>query len=274
MNLEEEITTTAFDSVASSYDTDFTFSNIGKYQRKRIYHFLEKILPKDKSLEILEINCGTGEDALYLARKGHHIIATDASGVMVNKAIKKGSNENNSGRNISFAVCSFDNLKEKYSNKKFDLVFSNFGGLNCINEAELKKLSADLFCLLKPGGKFVAVIMGRMCLWELFYFTIKLNFKKAFRRFSKKGLETKLGMQSQETFYYSPSEFKKLFRSKFHLVLKKPVGIALPPSYLEPFFNNKILLLKILFFSEKLFSFSFFSDFADHYFIVAMKRHP
>ena len=46
MNTLEEISASAFDPVASSYDVDFTFSNIGKLQRKRVYHFLEKVLPK------------------------------------------------------------------------------------------------------------------------------------------------------------------------------------------------------------------------------------
>ena len=98
----------------------------------------------------------------------------------------------------------------------------------------------------------------------------KLNFKNIRRRGKLETL-VKLGSSFQKTFYYSPSEFKILFSSGFLIKLKKPVGITLPPSYLGPFFKNKILLLKILNSSESLFSFSFFSDFADHFFIVACK---
>ena len=268
MNLEEEITTTGFDSVASSYDNDFTFSNIGKYQRKRVYHFLEKILPEDNSLEILEINCGTGEDALWFAKKGHHVIATDASLKMIEIANAKCKMQN-----AKFEVCSFNKLQKQFSNKKFDLIFSNFGGLNCINEVQLKKLSADLFSLLKPNGKFIAVIMGRRCLWEQFYFLAKGNLKKAFRRLSRDAVDAVLDSQVQKIFYYSPSEFKKIIETEFSIAMKKPVGIIIPPSYLEHFFRNKTRLLKIMNFKEKLLSFSFLSNLADHYFIVALRRN-
>lgn len=268
MILQEEISTSPFDHVAVSYDEDFTFSNIGKLQRKRVYYFLEKVLQKNQALEILEINCGTGEDALWFAKKGHHVIATDASEGMIQRA-----NAKSKMQNAEFNVCSFDQLKKQFSNKKFDLIFSNFGGLNCIDDVQLKKLSAALVSLLKPNGKFIAVIMGRKCLSEQFYFLLKLNFKKAFRRLSKKGVEVTLNSQIQKTFYYSPAEFKKITETEFRVLLKIPIGIIIPPSYLEPFFKNKTRLLKILNFKEKLLSFSFLSNFADHYFIVLQGRN-
>jgi ubiquinone/menaquinone biosynthesis C-methylase UbiE len=267
MNIQEEITTTPFDSVAHSYDSDFTFSYIGKLQRKRVYQFLEKVIPANQTLEILEINCGTGEDALWLAKKGHHVIATDASEEMIKEANSKFQIPNS-----KLQVCAFDKLQEHFSNKKFDLIFSNFGGLNCIDSPQLQKLSADLAVLLKPNGKFIAVVMGRKCLWEQFYFLMKGDKKKAFRRLSKDGVEAILGTQIQKTFYYSPGEFKKITKSEFNIAMRKPVGLVIPPSYLEPFFKNNLLLLKILNFKEKLFSFSFLSNFADHYFIVFEKK--
>ncbi|HKR04403.1 MAG TPA: methyltransferase domain-containing protein [Bacteroidia bacterium] len=272
MNPVEEVLTTAFDSIAPFYDENFTFSNIGKFQRKRVYHFLEKVLPKNQSLEILEINCGTGEDAVWFAKKGHRVIATDASEKMIEESNSKFL-PLQEGPNSKFRTCGFDKLKEEFSNNKFDLVFSNFGGLNCIDDAQLKKLSADLFSLLKPNGKFIAVIMGRKCLWEQFYFLCKLNFRKALRRLSKEGVYAAFGSQVQKTFYYSPAEFKKITGTEFRVTVKKPVGIAIPPSYLEPFFKNKTWLLKILNFKERLLSFSFLSNFADHYFIALQRRN-
>ena len=268
MNTGEEILNSAFNSAAASYDADFTFSYIGKLQRSRVYHFLENILPKNQSREILEINCGTGEDAVWFAQKGHRIIATDASERMIEIANAKCKMQN-----VKFEICPFNRLKEQYSNKKFDVVFSNFGGLNCIDAVQLKKLSADLFLLLKPNGKFIAVIMGRKCLWEQFYFLFKLNFKKAFRRLSENSVDAILDSQIQKTFYYSPEDFKKITTAEFSVAMKKPVGITIPPSYLEPFFRNKMALLKILNLKERFLQFSFLSNFADHYLIVLERNN-
>ena len=81
--------TESFDISAPLYDDVFTNSHIGKLQRKLVYSFLKKNLPKNQNLEILEINCGTGHDAIWLANQGHQIIATDISSEMISVAKAK-----------------------------------------------------------------------------------------------------------------------------------------------------------------------------------------
>jgi ubiquinone/menaquinone biosynthesis C-methylase UbiE len=84
------LTQSPFDILAETYDADFTQSQIGKLQRERVWKFLQAILQTlGRPLKILEINCGTGEDALRLAAMGHNIVATDASEIMIEKAQQK-----------------------------------------------------------------------------------------------------------------------------------------------------------------------------------------
>ncbi len=64
----------------------------------------------------------------------------------------------------------------------FDLVFSNFGGLNCLSLQQLSALAPHIDTALKPGGYFVAVVMGRFCWWETLYFLLKGKWASAFRR--------------------------------------------------------------------------------------------
>lgn len=256
----------SFDSAAVSYDTDFTFTQTGLLQRERVYHFLTKYLSADSSAKILEINCGTGEDALWLARKSYSVTATDASFKMIETANKK--RQKNNFDNLKFEVCAFETLTSQYQKENFDLIFSNFGGLNCVDENDLKKLAKDFSTLLKPNGKFIAVVMGRNCAWEIIYFMLKLKFKSAFRRSSKKGVMANVGTSLQETFYYSPEDIKSIFNSHFAVLSANPIGFALPPSYLDGFFRNKKILLKLLQRIERMLSFSFLSNFGDHFFIV------
>ena len=73
-----------FDTLAETYDADFSSSAIGLMQRKRVWKWLVPLLNESgRSLNILEINCGTGEDAIRLASMGHRVIATDASAAMI-----------------------------------------------------------------------------------------------------------------------------------------------------------------------------------------------
>lgn len=258
-----------FDQAAVTYDQDFTFSLTGSLQRERVYFFLKDVLFPAAS--ILEINCGTGEDALWFARHDYHVIATDLSGTMIEKALeKKADTELKS--NPTFQKLGFHELSHAFQPGSFDFVFSNFGGLNCIDHIELKKMSQDFFELLKPGGKLIGVIMGHECLWEKLYFLSKGDFKKMNRRSTKNPLEARVGSSLQKTFYYSPREFQSYFVNTFSAEIIKPVGIALPPSYLEKYFIRKRGGLKWLNRFEKKLAFRYFANYADHYFIVLKKR--
>jgi len=272
MKTDELITATPFDRAAENYDREFTSSPIGLFQRKRVHHFLEKILDGSSSLKILEINCGTGEDAIWLARKGHEVMATDASAGMIDAAVKKCTREQKK-LNIAFQAIPFGNLLNELQGNRYDIVFSDFGGLNCIDQEEMKKLAGDIRKLLRPGGKFVAVIMGRKCIWETGYFMVKGKWKQAFRRLGKHAVTASVGSAFQHTWYFSPSEVNKFFGKDMVRVMIKPIGFALPPSYLGKFFNSRSTLLSMLNSMERGSGFSFLADFSDHYFIVLEKKN-
>lgn len=263
------LTQSPFDILAQTYDADFTHSHIGKLQRERVWKILHTLLYKEnRLLKILEINCGTGEDALKLAAMGHSVIATDASGVMIAKAQEKSYSSGVDRNYIHFMQCSFSELKQNFLKEKFDIVFSNFGGLNCVDEEEIKKLSNDLYSLLSPNGYLVFNIMGRSCLWEILYYSLRGKLKTAFRR-SKTSVNFKINGSSMPVFYYSPQHIKKLFRTKFKTVQTHPVGLFIPPSYLEQQFLKRKRLLNTLNYWETIFgNWSLLSSFADHFCII------
>ncbi|MBL0742270.1 class I SAM-dependent DNA methyltransferase [Chryseolinea lacunae] len=256
-----------FDHIATSYDSQFTRSAIGQLQRKRVWAYLEKITPELKGLDILELNCGTGEDALLFSEKGFNIVATDVSEEML-KVTRQKAQQFSMQNKISSQYLDLDNFEETLFDKKFDLVFSNFGGLNCINPEAVQKLLTKIPTILSPGGRFVGVIMPKFCLWETNYFLMKLRFLKAFRRMTSKEVMADLEGVRMKTWYYSPSQIKQWSRKAFHHAVVKPVGFALPPSYLENFFSSKKrLLLQLNRLDEKLDDFSVLSGMADHFLI-------
>lgn len=259
--------TASFDHIASNYDQEFTHSSIGTLQRQKVWDYLDEKL-HEGPLFILELNCGTGEDAIHLAGKGHHILATDISLEMIKvasaKAIEMRLNEN-----ISFLPCDLNKLEEaELKNNSFDLVFSNFGGLNCLDTIALKKLSKIASRLLKPNGHFIGVIMPDLCLWESLYFLGKFNGKKAFRRYKTGPLVVNIQGQEVETWYYSPRRVEMLFDDEFRLKHLQPVGLFLPPSYLDPFFKQRQGLLNRLdSLEEKTNRHPFTARYADHFLI-------
>ncbi len=254
----------SFDIHAQNYDDAFTFSNIGQAQRKRVYFFLSEMLKED-NLNILEINCGTGEDANYLTNKGHNVLATDISTAMIAQAKKKYPT-------INFQTLDITSNAIEKLDKKFDVIFSNFGGLNCLSKAQLATFLGISEALLKTNGKAILVIMPKKTLSERLYFILKLQPRKAFRRNSHNPVHVYVEGVKIPTWYYDPKEVVTLAKEKLKPVAIKPIGIAIPPSYLEPFFAKRKGLLKLLEQIESWLSSSYWAKYADHYLIAFTKE--
>jgi len=147
-------------------------------------------------------------------------------------------------------------------------VFSNFGGLNCIDEEALKVLSKTLSNLITPGGHLFFVLISRFCAWETGYYLLRGRFKTAFRRWQKQVSFTVSG-NTIPVYYYSPASFKKLFHPEFAYINSFAVGLFVPPSYLEPFFlKRQALLGKLSSLENKLAVSSAMCRLSDHYCIV------
>ncbi|SKC74224.1 class I SAM-dependent DNA methyltransferase [Ohtaekwangia koreensis] len=256
-----------FDHIASAYDSVFTQSAIGQLQRKQVWRYLEEITPQLSGLEILELNCGTGEDAVLFSEKGFNIVATDVSEEML-KVTQQKAHQFSMQSKISSHYLDLDSFDETLFDKKFDLVFSNFGGLNCINPESFKKLLQKLPLILSPKGRFIAVVMPKFCLWESIYFLTRFQFKNIFRRWTSTEVVADLHGTAVKTWYFKPSQIKMWSSENFKVISRKPVGFALPPSYLENFFSSrKRLLFGLNVMEKKVSGFSFLSGMADHFII-------
>lgn len=261
-----------FDHIASSYDSSFTRTPIGQLQRRQVWNSLEKIMIELKGLDILELNCGTGEDAVLFSEKGFNIVATDVSEEML-KVTQEKVQQYSMQNKISSHYLDLDSFDDSLFEKKFDLIFSNFGGLNCINPESLKKLLDKIPAILTPEGRFVAVIMPKFCLWESLYFLLKFRFKYAFRRWTKGSVEARLQGALVKTWYFNPSQVKA-WATKFSAVSITPIGLALPPSYLQKFFTkHKRILSRLNSLEKKLNGWPLLSGMADHY-LIDLKLKP
>lgn len=108
---------------------------------------------------------------------------------------------------------------------------------------------------------------------ETIYFLLKGKFKSAFRRSSKKAVQAKLNTEiTISTWYYRPAEIATLFSPGFKYNKKKPVGIFIPPSYLEHFFAKRKLFFHACIKADRVFRrIGLFAAVSDHYIIEMHK---
>jgi ubiquinone/menaquinone biosynthesis C-methylase UbiE len=218
-----------FDAVADRYDDTFTCSNIGQAQRASVWRELAKTF--DPGDRILEIGCGTGVDACFLAERGVRVVACDSSPRMIEVTTRR-IQENGRANLVQPLLLRAEDLTTLSRNELFDGAFSNFGALNCVED--LRRLARDLAVVLKPGAIALLCWMGPYCLWEMIWYLGHGNREKAFRRFRHDQITARIadGIFVQVR-YPRVRLLARAFAPHFRLKSFKGIGVAVPPSYLE-----------------------------------------
>jgi ubiquinone/menaquinone biosynthesis C-methylase UbiE len=228
----------AFDGIAERYDDIFTHSLIGRAQRQAVWERIRQIFrPGDY---VLEVNCGTGEDALFLARHRVVVLACDASEKMIGVARKRFVTENPSSP-VQFDVLPIERLSEISRARLFDGILSNFAGLNCVRD--LVRAAGDFAALVKPGGALLLCVSTRLCIWETLWFLSQKKPKEACRRWPGHA-RAALGERVVEVHYPTIRQLRTAFAPWFSLRSTIGIGMTVPPSYMEAFVRRHPGLLR------------------------------
>jgi SAM-dependent methyltransferase len=218
-----------FDAIAERYDETFTTSRVGRAQRASVWKELEKAFRTGD--RVLEIGCGTGVDACFLADHGVKVIACDNSPQMIAVATRRVAQ----GDKLSLVyphLLAAEDIDTLRNGDSFDGAFSNFGALNCVED--LQQFARDLAALLKPGATILLCWMGPCCLWEIAWYLAQGKPGKAFRRFRRGGVTARLTEGATVRVRYpSVRLLGRTFAPEFRLVSIKGIGVSVPPSYLE-----------------------------------------
>jgi SAM-dependent methyltransferase len=257
------LSTPAFDALAGTYDAVFTHTPIGKALREVVWSRLQGTF--HGSRRILDIGCGTGEDALRLAAAGASVVGTDASSRMIDVARGKAAALNPRGQ-VDFRCLPMEELGHAFEGEMFDGVLSNFGAVNCARD--LPALVADVAARLAPGAPLVWVVMGRYVPWEWAWYLARGDWHKATRRFQRDGVAWR-GVVIR---YPTPAQMKALLRPYFAIRRVTPLGFALPPSYAAAWLERSPRALRCLTWLEGIAQhLSPLASCADHYIVEATR---
>ena len=228
---EEQDAESAFSTQSVAFDRLYSGNPIIQYKRDRVRSHLMRYARAGDHM--LELNSGTGEDAIFFAKHHLRVHATDISSGMQQVLVQK-VEESGMGKYITNERCSFTRLDELMDQGPYDIIFSNFAGLNCTGR--LDNVLSSCEALLKPGGFLTLVIMPPFCLWE-FLMLFRGKLKTALRRsFTRKGVKAHLVDRQYFTcWYYQPAFVSKLLSKGFSVVDLEGLCTLVPPSYLEHF---------------------------------------
>jgi ubiquinone/menaquinone biosynthesis C-methylase UbiE len=213
----------AFSRTAEKYDRFAEdHPNLTRIRGKVYGHLMEYVEP---GAQILELNAGTGTDAVHLAQLGYSVHATDIAPGMLDRLQEKVKRLGLAAR-VKVQNCSFLNLGE-VDGGPFDVIFSDLGGLNCI--PDLLPVIETLPLVLRPGGLVTWVLMPPICLWELGA-AFAGDFKFAFRRLSPKGTLAHLEGLHFMIYYFAPRQVIAAFGDRFAPLAVQGLSVFAPPA--------------------------------------------
>jgi ubiquinone/menaquinone biosynthesis C-methylase UbiE len=230
-----------FDAVAPGYDAVYgpAANRVMGWMRRENLALLQRYFRPGQHL--LEIGCGTGDEAIALASWSCTVVATDISPAMVSLTERKAAATGLSGR-VSAVSMAGAKLHRLAMPAAFDGAYASFGSLNC--EPNLEALGAALAVLLKPGAYFVCSVMARISPFEMGWHLAHARPARAFRRVGKGWSQATLatpggrGLQVAVR-YISASAIQRAFGPDLTLEQTVSLGLLMPPPYLDTLFRKR-----------------------------------
>jgi SAM-dependent methyltransferase len=222
-----------WDVAAQTYEKAFIETLTGALWRSSVWKELDRaFVPGSR---ILEMNCGTGVDAIHLARRGISVCACDISSAMIERA-RNSASAAGLDRLIEFRVLATENLDRIPLDERFAGAFSNFSGLNCVSD--LRAVSHTLAARLTPGSRVLLCMLGPSAKWERVWRIVQRRLDKMERRPPEsKTPESKLPESktpgSVQVTRYSYKEVAAAFQPYFDLRGRKGIGIFVPPAFVD-----------------------------------------
>lgn len=219
-------TARAFSEASAAYDIKISrnFVNVAirEVELRALIHY-----STDKN-SILEIGCGTGQEALrFIRATGKRVAAIDISPGMIDFANAKMESHGLKG---SFNARVMPARDVALIQEKFDLIYSFNGALN--NEPEISNFLTSLAGIAKRDAMFIFSLRNDFCLGE----TLLLLFsgkRDVLRERRGKEVFVEVGASKIQSRYYSVREITDIVPREFRLIRLVGLAVVLPPYLAE-----------------------------------------
>jgi ubiquinone/menaquinone biosynthesis C-methylase UbiE len=148
----------AFDSVAPDYDGPRGNNSLIQDMRSEMWRWLDLVFPQPSRL--IDLGCGTGLDAVRMARVGHFVTATDWSPLMVQRTQHRVECERLSER-VQVVVVGGQDLQRLDGSTPMTACIPILARSTACRTCAMSPGNARL---VRPGGKLVFTVVGRTAL--------------------------------------------------------------------------------------------------------------
>jgi SAM-dependent methyltransferase len=211
----------AYDAIAADYDAQVRGDD---WMRAAIHaHYVRVFQPGQR---ILDVGCGTGIDAVFLARRGVHVTAMDYSPEMIAQLHSRVSSTGVTDL-VDAQVLPIEGIS-KLRGREFDGLISAFAGLSTL--PDLDQFARDAAVLVRPHGRLILHLLNRFSLWEWLGYLAHANWPAARQVGRLRTREFTIGGRAvRHTLYFAREAYRRYFQADFALRAAYSLGCVRPP---------------------------------------------
>jgi SAM-dependent methyltransferase len=217
-----------FGRAAERYDQEVGKNAAMRYMRQVSLETLEITFKPGQT--VIEVGCGTGEEAVHLSRRGICVLATDVSSEMIAMTARRVADMGvqDMVQTRCTAAGELSTLIDEYGPGSFDGGYSSFGPLN--GERDLRTVCAALAVLIRTDGRMVVSVMNRFYPLETAWYLLHGHPYEGVRRWKGRAMARVSPARPDvvPTWYYTPGAFARAFAPSFRRVSCRALPLLLP----------------------------------------------
>ena len=213
--------TAAYDTIAAGYDEQVRGDD---WMRRRLHaQYARAFRPGQR---VLDVGCGTGTDAIALARMGIRVVGIDGSAAMVTRLREKVQAAQVEPL-VEAQVLEIQRLGQ-LRRGPFDGIVSAFASLSAV--PDLAGFAEDSARLVRPGGRMVLHLLNRFSLWEFLGYVARRDVTSAAQVGRLRTRCFSIGGESvRHTLYFSGEAYQRFLAGPWMLRESYSLGAVRPP---------------------------------------------